>query len=147
MQEDRAFDKNVMNQIKINYRDYVVDGASSTPVEVRPAAPMAPAQGPGGARSMPRRARLVPADFEKYGYTVGCPGCEQLQLQLDQRRGHTEECRARIEEEIAKTDQGKARMARATGRLDHKTAVIGQEEIDKESANDTLAAEDPKQQF
>ena len=76
---------------------------------------------------------MTPQDFVKYGYTVGCPGCEQLQLQLDQRRGHTEECRKRIEEEIAKTAEGKARIARATGRIDHKTAALGQEEMDKET--------------
>ena len=129
LQEDKAFDKNVLKDVKVNYREYVTEGASSSPVEVRPAVPSAPANGPGGARTMPRRARMSQADFDKFGYTAGCPGCEQLQLKLGQRRGHTEECRQRIEAGLAKTDVGQERLAKAKDRLDHQTAVIGQEGV------------------
>ena len=32
------------------------------------------------APMVPRRARLKPQDFQEFGYTVGCPGCDQLQI-------------------------------------------------------------------
>ena len=47
---------------------------------------------PMTAPMVPRRARLKPEDFEKFGYTVGCPGCDQLQIGGSTRRNHNEAC-------------------------------------------------------
>ena len=49
-------------------------------------------------------------DFEEHGQTAGCPGCIWLQTQIGPRRGHTEQCRKRMEEELAKTEAGQQRL-------------------------------------
>ena len=49
----------------------------------------------------PRRFRIKKEDLEKYGYTVGCPGGRAASRGLV-AVGHTEACRKRIEEELAK---------------------------------------------
>ena len=46
---------------------------------------------------------LKAADFETHGYSDGCDGCARLQAGMDPRP-HTETCRARLEEELAKGD-------------------------------------------
>ena len=84
-----------------------------------------PMPDPEALPRVPRRARLRPEDFVKFGYTVGCPGCEQLQLKSSERRNHTEECRRRMELELANTDEGQDRLGKAKDRLDTRTAEIG----------------------
>ena len=56
---------------------------------------------------VPRRTRLNPGDFEKHGYTVGCQGCEKLQAGSSERRNHSQQCRARMEEALATTEKSK----------------------------------------
>ena len=82
---------------------------------------------------MPRRAKLKPQDFERHRFTIGCPGCEQIQLDSPNRKNHTEECRRRMEEALSKTSEGQERLDRAKDRLDTKVAEIGQAEMDKEN--------------
>ena len=74
---------------------------------------------------MPRRIRLRQEDFAAYGYTVGCPGCESIRLEFNVRRGHNEECRLQMEEELSKADRGKEFMGRTKDRMDEKIATIG----------------------
>ena len=57
-----------------------------------------------------RRARLLAKDFEKYGYTGGCPACRQLQEGGPTRKGHNQLCRARMEAEIVKEPEGHERI-------------------------------------
>ena len=45
--------------------------------------------------------------FQAFGYTVGCPGCDQLQIGGPVRRNYNDMCRDRIEAELSKTDNGK----------------------------------------
>ena len=80
--------------------------------------------GPITAPMVPRRARPKPEDFIDFGYTVGCPGCDQLPIGGSVRRRHNEVCRDRIEAKLSTTDLGKDRLARAKDRLDAKTAEI-----------------------
>ena len=94
--DENAFDPTIIEDIKVRYQDYVMEGASSTPTTIRPAPMSTPMPDPDAAPRVPRRARLRPEDFVKFGYTVGCPGCEQLQLKSSERRNHTEECRRRF---------------------------------------------------
>ena len=103
-----------------------MEGASSTPVMIRPAPMSTPMPDPEAQPRVPRRARLSPEDFVKFGYTVGCPGCEQLHLKSSERRNHTEECRRRMELELANTEEGQDRLDKAKDRLDTRTAEIGQ---------------------
>ena len=80
-----------------------------------------------------RRAKLNPGDFTRHGYTVGCPGCEQLQLASPVRKNHTEACRKRMETELSKTSEGQERLDQAKERLGIRVAEIGQADIDKET--------------
>ena len=73
---------------------------------------------------VPRRARLKPEDFEGFGYTVGCPGCDQLRIRAPARRNHNESCRDRIEAELMKPDLGKDQLDKAKDRLDAKMAEM-----------------------
>ena len=79
---------------------------------------------------VPRRARLTPGDFQEFGYTVGCPGCDQLQIGGSLRRNHTDDCRDRIEAALSTTEHGKDRLGRAQDRLDAKLAEIVEEMAD-----------------
>ena len=83
---------------------------------------------------MPLRERLRPEEFLRFGYTVRCPGCEQIQLQSSDRRNHTEQCRLRMDPELAKTDEGKDRLGKAKDRLDARTTEIGQAGVVEENA-------------
>ena len=64
--------------------------------------------------AIPRRMRFDLDDLEKYGFTVGCPGCKS------KSRGqtgvnHNEECRNRVEERIRKEEPD--RYEKTLGRL------------------------------
>ena len=72
---------------------------------------------------MPRRLKLRKKDFIGHGYTIGCPGCESIQLSSNVRRGHNEECRSRMEKELSETD----RAVRAKDRIDEKVAQMGEQ--------------------
>ena len=47
------------------------------------------------------------ADIMKHGLTEGCLGCRCL-AEGKRAQGHTEGCRARLEAEIVKTEEGRA---------------------------------------
>ena len=65
-----------------------------------------------------RRARLRRADFVRFGYSNFCPGCENLQAGGLQAINHSEQCRQRMEEKLAETEEGLDRVRRAKFRLD-----------------------------
>ena len=73
---------------------------------------------------MSRRIRLRQEDSVEYGNTVGCSECEPIQLESNVRRGHNEECRARMEEDLSKTDRGKETMGRIKDQMDEKVALM-----------------------
>ena len=98
-------------------------GAKSTPTEVRPHTAATSTPDPATAPMMPRRIRLRQEDFIDYGYTVGCPGCESIQLESNVQMGHNEDGRARMEEELSKTDRGKEIMGRAKDRIDEESCT------------------------
>ena len=76
-----------------------------------------------------RRLRLQRRDFLRYGYTGGCGGCVHLQSNLPGSRNHTEACRIRIEEAIAKDDQEAGRKMQADARLESQlTRALEREE-------------------
>ena len=77
LQKDKAFDLSIIKEIDMSFSDYVSQGARSSPVDVRPATPSTPIPAPGGD-PVPRRAKMEPQDFERHGFTAGCPGCEQI---------------------------------------------------------------------
>ena len=91
-EEDRAFDASIIKEIDMAYRDYVIQGARSSPAKVRPVAHGAPVPAPGGD-PVPRKAKLRPHDVEHRRFTVGCPGCDPIQLRSPNHENHTEACR------------------------------------------------------
>ena len=139
-EEDKVFDASVVKEIDMRYSDYVIKGARSCPEEVRPAEPGQPVPAPGGD-PVPKRAKLQPQDFERHGFTVGCPGCEKIKLKSSKRMNHTEACRKRMEEQLEKTPEGQVRVNRAKDRLDTKVAEIGQAEIDKANEEQKIVEE------
>jgi hypothetical protein len=62
LEEDKAFDVSVVKEIDMRFSDYVIQGARSSPKEVRFAEPGQPVPAPGGD-PVPRRAKLKPQDF------------------------------------------------------------------------------------
>ena len=69
-----------------------------------------------------RNLMLMPADFRAHGYTGGCPGCVSIETGIGPKRQHSTHCRDRIQTELCKTDDGRARVERARGRIDHDIA-------------------------
>ena len=51
-------------------------------------------------QAVPRNVYIAKEDLERWGYTVGCPGCKSI-LRGTTRQGHSEACRRRIENAIA----------------------------------------------
>ena len=79
------------------------------------------APGPDREAAVPReltrrRLKFAKGDFETHGYTAGCPGCLFYETGIGTRAGHTEECRARMEEAIATTEAGARRVAASRSR-------------------------------
>ena len=60
----------------------------------------------------PRRLFLKQSDFMAHGTSDRCPGCGAL-VSGGRAQCHTEECRIRVEGEIRKTEEGKARLCAA----------------------------------
>mgnify|MGYP003308227470 CR=1 FL=1 len=60
-----------------------------------------------------RRMYIQRKDIEKYGAIAGCEGCKAA-VRGGEARPHTEECRARIEAEMAKAKEynGERRIER-----------------------------------
>ena len=59
-----------------------------------------------------RRLHINKADIMKYGLTEGCLGCRCL-AEVKRAQGHSEGCRAQLEAEIAKTEEGRTRLTTA----------------------------------
>ena len=93
-----------------------------------PADEPTPDRAPAEPGMSARRAPLRKADFMKYGYTDGCPACANYEAGHSTRVGHNELCRQRIEAELMKTDDGKARIDQGYGRI--ANAALRMEERD-----------------
>ena len=65
---------------------------------------------------VPRRLYLKQSDFMAHGTSDRCPGCRAL-ISGGRAQGHTEEGRIRVEGEIRKTGEGKARLRAAASRV------------------------------
>ena len=90
--DDEAYYPECLQLVKITYQKYDLEGARSTQVGVRfgeTHTKIAEAD-PMTAPMVPRRARLKPEDFQDFGYTVGFPGCDQIQIGGSIRRNRNE---------------------------------------------------------
>ena len=72
-----------------------------------------------------RRVYTRKADYEQFGFTSGCPRCEHEMKYGPGRttRPHSERCRARIMDELAKTESGCASLGVAADRMDRALAA------------------------
>ena len=59
-----------------------------------------------------RRLYINKVDIMKHGLTEGCLGCRSF-AEGKRAQGHSEGCRARLEAEIAKSDDGRVRLTTA----------------------------------
>ena len=65
---------------------------------------------------VPGRLNRKQRDFMAHGTSDNCPGCRAL-VSGGRAQGHTEECRIRVENELRKTEEGKARLHAAAIRV------------------------------
>ena len=85
-----------------------------------------------GRTYIPRRTRLKPDDFDKFDYTEDCRGCEFLQTGIGGRQNHSDACRARIETELDKSEEGRERLGKSKDRIDHWVEKSENVNIDKD---------------
>ena len=84
---------------------------------------------------VPRRVYLRSKEFEMHGFTPGCSGCTAM-MKGDRRSiHHSEECRARLQMEMGKTEAGKRRIEEAERRGDKYFERLGEKitEIEAEA--------------
>ena len=132
MPDDKAYNPSFIVLVNVTYREYVLGGASSTPVgaRFRDAHNKNADPDPVTAPMVPKWAGVKPEDFNDFGCTVGCPGCDQLQIGGPVRRNHNDICHERIEAELSKTYTGKDRLGRAKDRLDAQIVEMVEEMAD-----------------
>ena len=145
--DEQAYDVKVLEVVTIPYVEYVSSGATSTHIGVRftdqPDINIDTAPTPAkGGNEGPRRTRLLQADFLKHGYTVECPGCQCIEEGLGDRRGHTVQCRERMEEAMKDDEEAAVRLERTKRRHDHYVAKQGEAIIAEEREEDPRQEED-----
>ena len=141
--DEVAYDPECVNYINIHYDEFVLKGAKST-ANVSVPAPVAAGgedQTLRGRDFIPRRPYLRPADFHKFGFTQGCAGCVWSQNGLGPRRNHTDQCRKRLEEHIAK-DPTDDRIEKAKERSDHYLAT----KVDEGDEKQEQREDDPRKE-
>ena len=75
-----------------------------------------------------RRLRITPDMLKKHGYTQGCEGCKHKQAGMSTTRPHTEKCRRRLVEELAKTVEGQRMIEREDERVARRMDEISKEQ-------------------
>ena len=96
--DEVAYNSEIIDCVVARFEDYVLKGAKTSLRVSFPRTASAPtAQPTRGTGIVPRRLYLKPADFKKYGFTQGCPGCTHAQTNIGPKRNHSEACRNRME--------------------------------------------------
>lgn len=121
--------------------------------EVPPPAAHPPANSEPVRDAKPRATRLDKDLFAEHGYTKGCPGCISFRYDDGIRRGgHSAQCRKRMEALLARTPEGRAKVARAEERVNeyHGKILKRSAEEEGEKAGEPAAAaegqgQDPEQ--
>lgn len=109
---------------KKNEKDEVArprEGVERVAVEMQAEEKRAVAQG----LSMPKSFHMHRDDYERHGYTRGCPGCRAL-LTGTSRQQHTTQCRSRREKDMGDNDRAKAAKRRREDFLEKVIASAGQ---------------------
>ena len=120
--------------------EYVQKGAKTSFEEVRTHKHVVESRAPvpeeANRKYEPRRIRLEQKDFDRLGYTQNCRGCEFLSTGIGVRQGHSSQCRARMEKDLAETEDGKARLDKSKGKFDYWTAKAGEEDTKENAEKD-----------
>ena len=74
------------------------------------------------ADPLTRRTPITHKEVEKYGPTAGCSGCEPKLRGGITRRGHSEKCRKRMEEEMRKDENDRRKLEKTDERIHFKIA-------------------------
>ena len=88
----------------------------------------------------PRGVYIMGWMLQEFGYTDDCPACRAKRAGLSNHKLHTEVCRKRIEEALAKDEKGKQTIERADERWMHWTASKIEKD-DKKSQQEEAAKE------
>ena len=107
---------------------HVVEGPAPVPENV-------------GRGYVPRRARLYPDDFTEHGYTQGCKGCQFMQTGIGVRYNHNDACRQRMEDKLDETEEGRVRLGRSKGRIDHWVADSENKNVEEDNPPQPEAGE------
>ena len=91
-------------------------------VEAAPLPPPAEA-----SRRQIRRMRINETILKKYGFTSNCEGCRFRRAGLGETRGHSEECRTRIEAAMAEDELGKQILEEQRQRISRRRAEQAEE--------------------
>ena len=93
--------------------------------------------------ALPRRLKLYPRDFERYGFTDRCKQCIHIQAHGAPKPGmqHNDTCRSRILHEMGRTPAGQERLARHEGNIDRAFADIIADEDKKQPASNSSAVQ------
>ena len=106
-----AYKPACLEDMKADFFEYVKRGAMTTRLEVhKGGGRRTEMPKPEDRTAAPRSVRIREEDLEQLGFTAGCPGCAWHSDKLGPHRGHSVECRKRIEEAMHETEQGKTRM-------------------------------------
>ncbi len=104
-------------------------------------------------RREPRKLELRQADFDPamggFGWTEHCPKCTRARLygwRASSNQQHSAGCRTRVEELLAQTDRGRARLAHTKERLDRWTAEREPDGDPPEAASEPLEPMDIEQE-
>ncbi len=102
------------------------------PREPRARVPDGPGSGaalehPEARESDIRDFRITDRILEKFGgYHHNCPGCVHKAAGFEGHRGHSSECRQRLQENMEKDDEGKAILEESRRRLANKSGAAAQ---------------------
>ena len=79
--------------------------------------------------ALSRQVYIKPSDIESNGLTRGCPKCDHELTYGPGRtyKGHSKVCRDRVMGELAKTVEGRIRIAAAAAHMDQTLAELGQQ--------------------
>ena len=125
--------------------EYVQKGAKTSFEDIRTQRQIVDGHAPipaAPARAfIPRRAGLAHKDFDNFGYTEVCRGCEFLQTWIGQRQNHSDQCRDRLEAELAKSEEGQVRLERSKDRINHWTAKVGEDVLAGEVVENNVEQE------
>ena len=91
-----------------------------------------------------RRWKITKEDIDKHGIAPGCLGCRTIKAGLP-RQNHNENCRKRIEEEIMKTQEGRARVDRSNARITEQIAMQIEQEDTEMKTEKTMSSKGDSQ--